>query len=60
MVSVSVSKHNVTRRKCVAVWIDRKSYALELLYTKKSARELATIRKRESREISKTKASIKL
>jgi len=41
MVSDSVSKQNVTRKKCLAVWTDWKSYALEVLYKKKSARELA-------------------
>ena len=37
----SLSANNVTRKKCLAAWIDRKSYALVLFYKKKSARELA-------------------
>lgn len=40
MVLVTVRKQNVTRKKCLVVWIDRESYALELLYKKKSGREL--------------------
>lgn len=45
-------------KKCLAVWTDRKTFALVLLYKKKSARELA-MWKRESRGIYKTEASTK-
>lgn len=40
-VLVTVRKQNVTRKKCLALWIDSKNYALELLYKKSPARQLA-------------------